>query len=279
MASSIGSWQATRPGIRSNPPDLQGYVELALRGGFPGIAFEPDPTIRRLWLDSYVESILQRDVPMVDRERDPGRMRRYLEAYALNSAGIVDDVTLLQAAGINRRTGAAYERVLTDLGVVEALPAWTSNRLKRLVLSPKRYLVDPALLGSLLGVASRDVMRDGDVLGRVLETLVMSQLRPEAILGETRPRLHHLRQEQGRFEVDLVAEVGFRRIVAMEVKADAAPGAAAARHLIKLRDEIGSAFVAGVVLHTGPRTYQLAERVVAAPIATIWADARQGPTG
>jgi hypothetical protein len=29
--------------------------------------------------------------------------------------------------------------------------------------------------------------------------------------------------------------------------------------------------VAGVVLHTGPRTYALGDRLVAAPISTLWA--------
>lgn len=43
-----------------------------------------------------------------------------------------------------------------------------------------------------------------------------------------------------------------------------------ARHLAWLRDEIGDRFLAGVVLHTGPRVYTLGERIVAAPIASLW---------
>jgi hypothetical protein len=49
-----------------------------------------------------------------------------------------------------------------------------------------------------------------------------------------------------------------------------APTPADARHLTWLRDEYGDRFVAGIILHTGPLTYQLAERVTAAPIATLW---------
>ena len=62
-------------------------------------------------------------------------------------------------------------------------------------------------------------------------------------------------------------------MVAIEIKADSAPGPDAARHLAWLRDAIGERFVAGVVLHTGPRTYRLGERLVAAPIATLWSGA------
>jgi uncharacterized protein len=56
----------------------------------------------------------------------------------------------------------------------------------------------------------------------------------------------------------------------VEVKADAAPGRGDARHLLWLRDQLGDRFEAGVVLHTGPRTYQLEERIHAAPISTLW---------
>jgi len=58
-------------------------------------------------------------------------MRRYAEAYALNSAGVVDDRTIFDAARIDRRTAVAYEHLLTNLLLVEAVPAWSSSRLKR----------------------------------------------------------------------------------------------------------------------------------------------------
>lgn len=34
--------------------------------------------------------------------------------------------------------------------------------------------------------------------------------------------------------------------------------------------ETGKRFVRGVVFHTGPRAYELDERILAAPIATLW---------
>jgi hypothetical protein len=86
-----------------------------------------------------------------------------------------------------------------------------------------------------------------------------------------RPRLYHVRQEQGRFEIDLLAELGGGRFIAIEVKADAAPSSESSRHLVGLRDRFGDSFVAGIVLHTGPRVYALGDRIVAAPISSIWA--------
>ena len=63
---------------------------------------------------------------------------------------------------------------------------------------------------------------------------------------------------------------GGRYVVAVEIKAHSAPTPHAARHLVWLREQLGDRFLAGVVLHTGPRIYRLDDRVVAAPIASIW---------
>lgn len=57
----------------------------------------------------------------------------------------------------------------------------------------------------------------------------------------------------------------------LEIKADAAPTADSARHLAVLRDRYPDTFVAGIVLHTGPRAYRLGERLLAVPISTLWA--------
>ena len=90
-------------------------------------------------------------------------------------------------------------------------------------------------------------------------------------MTESRPRLYHVRQEQGRFEIDVLAELGGGRVVAIEVKASSAPTTKDARHLAGLRDRAGDAFVAGIVFHTGPRAYGLGERIIAAPISALWA--------
>lgn len=252
-------------------PDLRGYVALALRGGFPEPALRLSEPARQRWLESYVEQLLTRDAEQVGVSRDPVRLRRYFESYALNSAGVVDDRTLYETADVDRRTALAYERLLENLLVVESMPAWSSNRLKRLVLSSKRYVVDPALIGAVLRLDESAILRDGDLLGRLLDTFVAAQLRAELVVSSSRPRLYHVRQRDGRHEIDVLAELAARRVVAIEVKASSAPSRDDARHLTWLREQLGDRFVAGLVLHTGPRTFRLDERITAAPIAALWA--------
>lgn len=257
--------------VGTDPPDLRGYIELALRSGFPEAALRLSGQPRQAWLESYVEDLLTHDIEAAEGgHRDRQRLRRYFEAYALSSAGVTNHKTIYDAAEVNKATAIAYEGLLESLLVAEAVPAWRSNRLKRLVHQPKRYLIDPALIAAALRIEVTGVMRDGELLGRVLDTFVAAQLRPELATATSRPRLHHLRTEQGRHEIDLIAELAGERLIGIEVKAGSAMSVDDARHLAWLRDEMGERFVAGVVLHTGGRIYGLGERIVAAPIATLW---------
>ncbi|MGH9171334.1 MAG: ATP-binding protein [Acidimicrobiales bacterium] len=256
--------------VPSDAPDLRGYVELALAGGFPEPVLRLAGSARRAWFDTYVDQLVTRDAEGLDGVRDPVLLRRYFEALCVNTAGVVDDKTVYDAAAISRMTAGAYERLLSDLFVFEALPAWSNNRLSRLVKAPKRYLVDPSLVASALRLDERAVLRDGDLLGRVIDTFVVSQIRPEAELSPLRARLHHLREKDGRHEIDLLAEVTGGDVIAIEIKATAAPTGSDARHLAWLRDRLGPRFLAGAVLHTGPRPFVLGERIFALPICSLW---------
>jgi predicted AAA+ superfamily ATPase len=257
--------------VPPDPPDLRGYVELALRSGFPEAALRLSGQPREAWLESYLEDLLTHDIEAAEEgRRDPRRLRRYFEAYALSSAGVTDRKTIYDAAEVNKATAVAYEGLLESLLVAEAVPAWRSHRLKRLVHQPKRYLIDAALIAAALRTDVAGAMRDGELLGRVLDTFVAAQLRPELAVSASRPRLHHLRTAQGRHEIDLLAELAGGRLIGIEVKAGAAPSAGDAKHLRWLREELGERFAGGVVLHTGPRLYELGEGIVAAPICALW---------
>jgi len=93
---------------------------------------------------------------------------------------------------------------------------------------------------------------------------------PETELAVQRVRLHHLRRASGRQEIDLVAELPGGKVVGIGIKAAAAVGLSEARHLAWLRDRLSDRFAAGVVLHTGPDTFELGDRILAAPVPVIW---------
>ncbi len=94
-----------------------------------------------------------------------------------------------------------------------------------------------------------DIVTDGDLLGRVLDTFVATQIR---------------------HEIDHIIEIGLRKIFAAAVKATASPSAEDMKHLRWLKAELGSAVVGAVLLHTGPMSIIFDDNILALPIATLW---------
>ncbi len=262
-----GTAELSAPG---EVPDLRDYVRLAMPGGFPEPALRLPERARSRWLESYLQQMVTRDAQLVDGGRDPARLRRYVDVLALNTAGLSDAKTLFMAAGISRTTADSYERLFGELFLLDLVPAWFSNRLKRLVKSPKRYLVDTGLVVGALNLDEDAIMRDHNLIGRLLDTLVAAELRAELPACRSRPRLHHLRTEAGRQEIDLVVELAGGSVIAIEIKAGTAVNARDARHLVWLRDELGAGFVHGLVMYTGPRIFELSERITAVPICALW---------
>ena len=91
-----------------------------------------------------------------------------------------------------------------------------------------------------------------------METFVVVQLRAEAETVRLRYRLSHLREQDDRHEVDIIVELGGGRIVCVEITAASGVGRSDARHLIWLREKAGHRFAAGVAVHTGRDTFEIA---------------------
>ncbi len=251
---------------RRSDLDLREYVEMALHGGFPPLLFM-DHADRPRWLAGYVDQLVTRDALGVEPGRDPERLRRYLQALAANTAQTVEHKVLYDAAGIDRKTAVAYDRLLDSLRITTAVPAWSSSELKRLTKTPKRHLMDPALAGPLLGIDPSGVMRNAALLGALFESLAVLHFRVLASSGRTAVRLYHLRSEG--HEVDLVLEGPDRRLIAIEIKATASPTREDARHLLWLRDRLGDRVAACLIVHSGPTAFRLAEEILAVPLGAL----------
>ncbi|MCL2423860.1 MAG: DUF4143 domain-containing protein [Micrococcales bacterium] len=251
-------------------PDVSGYLDLALRSGFPEAIATPDRS-RSAWLDTYMDHVVTRDSHLSGEKVDTTRFGRYLQVLGLHSSCVTPDQTLYEAAGINRITASAYDALLARLYLVATIPAWSSSQVKRLVRTPKRCLVDAGLMASLLHMDATAILLDPELKGRVIETFVAAQLAAELPFTQARPGLFHLRDANGRREIDLILEYPGGRVAAIEVKASPTATNAEAKHMRWLRDELGDRFVAGVLLYTGSLTREIDDRVFAAPISTCWA--------
>lgn len=256
--------------------DLRDYLVDALTSGWPEAVRIPGDRGRQRWLAGYVDQLVTREAPALGIAKDPVRMRRYLRVLAANTAGVPTHKLLYDSAALSRNTATAYDDLFDTLFITQRVPAWAGNQMDRTVRLPKRYLIDPGLMGPLLRVDERRALRDGDLLGRLLDTYVTAQWRAECAASLVGGDMFHLRDTNGRHEVDLLIEVRDGQVIGIEVKASAAPVRSDARHLEWLRDRLGPAFRAGFIMHTGPRVIRFADRIAAVPIALMW---RPGAAG
>jgi predicted AAA+ superfamily ATPase len=57
--------------LPDSPPSLNGYISLALRGGFPESVLASSERLRRRWLRAYVPQLITRDAEMVEGAKPP----------------------------------------------------------------------------------------------------------------------------------------------------------------------------------------------------------------
>ncbi len=259
----------TLDGISAMNLQLDDYLQLAMQSGFPEPVFRLDQINGSDWLESYLDHVISRDINDA-AGRDPVRLRQYLEVLGLSTSGLPTEATLTAAAGLNHRTAVAYDKTLRNLYLVDHVPAWSTNRLTQLNKGSKRYFTDAGLAMASARVTLQSAMRNSDLMGRILDTFVAHQLRPEVALLRPKARLHHLRTEGGRQEIDLLIDLGPDQIIGIEIKATSAPTRRDAKHLMWLRERLGDKMIRGVVFHTGRFPYELDERIWALPISTIW---------
>ena len=264
----------SRFAVPANPPGILDYLDIALDGGFPGAVAASAAGVRDDWMRTYVDVAVTRDLDELSagkgRRRSPETLRRFLTACALHTSVVVPGSTLARSAGLDHRTAAGYHEMLTVLRLMQDVPAWRSNRLKRLTSMPKRHLTDSGLAAWLMGVDREGLKRDTDARERIIDTYVTAQIRTEAEASRGRVHMFHLRTQGGEREIDLIVEFG-RRVAAFEVKTASAPSPRDARHIDWLRRQLpAERFAGGVVFHTGPRRYGLGDRIEAVPIAGLW---------
>jgi predicted AAA+ superfamily ATPase len=133
----------------------------------PPAVLEGAARSRRRWYVSYLDQLVTRDAAGIAEGRDPVRLRRYVDVLAKNTAGLPSESALLDAGQINARTAAGYDRLLQSLGVLDIVPAWSTNRLKRLTQLGKRYLTDTGLTAGALRVDAADLLREGRPVARL----------------------------------------------------------------------------------------------------------------
>jgi predicted AAA+ superfamily ATPase len=243
-------------------------ADAIVAGGYPEALARTTARRQQAWYRDYVEALVQRDVRDLARIASLEALPRLLALAAGQTARLINISDLASPFHLSRPTIRDYVTLLERVFLLEELPPWHSNRLSRLVKTPKLHLGDTGVACALLGLDADALRADRNVLGQLLETFVFQELRRQASWHEDEVRFHHFRDKDGA-EVDIVLERG-ARVAGVEVKASATVTAADFRGLRKLKAAAGKRFAAGIVLYDGETSAGFGEGFYAVPIRTLW---------
>ena len=248
------------------------YIERICRGGLPLAVGRRGPA-RARWFDDYVRVALARDVTELSKIRQGALLPSLLRRLAGQTGQVLNMAAAGRAAGLEPKTAEAYTKLLEDLFLIRRLDAWGRTLRARAAAYPKIHVLDSGLAARLMGVTPQKLDRlDPAALsefGHLLETFVVGELHKQASWSNEVSGIGHWRTHDGQ-EVDLVIEHADGSVTAFEVKAGARVNRRDARGLRTLRSALGDAFNAGFVLHTGGSAFHLDDRIIAAPIDTLW---------
>ena len=244
-------------------------AERIVSGGYPAALARTSSKRRAAWYRDYLDALVQRDVRDLARIASLDVLPRLLKAAAGQTARLINVADLAAPFSLSRPTIRDYVTLLRQVFLLEELPSWHSNRLKRLVKTPKLHVSDTGLACSLLGIDAAALWDDRTLLGQLLESFVFGELCRHASWSDEPISFFHFRDRDGT-EVDIVVERSGRVLAGVEIKASATLTAADFRGLRKLRDTAGKKFVSGVLLYDGEATVSFGDRMFAVPIRVLW---------
>jgi len=244
-------------------------AERIVAGGYPAALARASQRRRVAWYRDYIETLTQRDVRDLARISSLDVLPRLLQLAAAQTARLVNIAEMASPFQLTRPTIREYVTLLERVFLLEHLPPWHSNRMSRLVKTPKLHMGDTGVAAALLGVDGVALAKDRPLLGQLLETFVFQELRRQASWSEWPVAFHHFRDKDG-VEVDMVLERGANELAGIEVKAAATVTAADFRGLKKLQAAVGERFVSGAVLYDGEHSVGFGHGLFAVPVRALW---------
>lgn len=238
-----------------NPQD--DWHTLASMSGYPTPALDCGTAeARAIWYQGYIDTYLDRDLQDLASIANRTDFRRLMRVAALRIGAIVNKTEWGRDAGIPPTTVDRYLDLLETSYQLVRINAYSVNRTKRLIKSPKCYWSDTGLAMYVAG--------ETEASGFHLENMVLCDLLAWRDSMAQRPSIRHWRTTTGD-EVDFVIELPDQALIAVECKGGSQPGHRDAASLRSFITEYGSKVRGALLLHGGTDTYQLGDRILATP--------------
>lgn len=260
------------PSPQLDLPELsrRDYLTTVVQSSFPEIHNAP-AALAEAWLDAYVERVTNLDARLVRRVQHPDRLGRLLRLLAAEPAMEFVAAKAGRSLDVPARSIPAYLDTLRDVYLIDELDPWGRNLSSRVAGRKKVMFNDTAIASILTGTDVESLECDiaGQLTGGLVENFVATELAKQRAWSSVKFNIMHYRHRDGE-EVDLILENRRHQIVAIEVKTTTTVRAQHVRNLRSVRDKVGDAFIAGIVLYTGTKILPFGDNIWAVPINALW---------
>ena len=228
------------------------FISAVINGGYPEVYTLPEKA-KKAWYDFYIKARITKDIATFENiQADKiSHLDKLLKVLAGQVASLVNYSNISKNVGIADKTVAKYIQLLEALYIVKLIPAYSNNRLKRVVKSPKVHFIDSGLASHLLNVDLKSSMTgNNEHLGNLVETFVYSELIKHQSYADTSIEIFHFRDQQKK-EVDFVLKSRTGDVVALEIKSGSNLKPEHFKGLVALAQTTLSKNFKGIVLYGG----------------------------
>jgi len=237
-------------------------LPFMLKGFMPPLMYLKNLQDILLWWEGYIKTYIERDVRDLSQIESLIDFRRLLDSIGVRSGSTLNQSDLSRDTGISQPTVYRYLKILEVSNIIKRIPAYAKNKTKRIIKSPKVYLIDPALSIYLSGYHDIESLQNARELGGFFETLVLLHLSAYAEIMVPKAKILYWRTTTGK-EVDFIVEYG-KKILAIEVKYTKKPTFFDAKNLNIFLEDNKEA-IRGVIIHAGSEIKWLSSKIIAIP--------------
>ncbi|OGO95496.1 MAG: hypothetical protein A3F41_02190 [Coxiella sp. RIFCSPHIGHO2_12_FULL_44_14] len=179
--------------------------EQLIWGGLPEVLLLPDEKKRLTYIVDYLQTYLEKDVRAIATITDLSLYKNLLEISAELTGSVRNDQKIIEALHCSRDALKKYRGFLTaTLMYQEIYPPITST-LKRLVKSPKGYLLNNGLISYLTGINTLSVLIKSGQIGHRLENWFLKELNCAIARTPIYSKIHYWRTTAGA-EIDFIVQ-------------------------------------------------------------------------
>jgi len=231
-------------------------------GGLPEVLEALSESSRLKYLGDYLQTYLEKDIRAIDSIGDLHMYQNLMKICAEVTGSVRDDKKIIDALHCSRNTLLKYrDYLLATLQYIEVFP-FVQSSIKRLVKSPKGYVINNGLVSYLTGLHDLAILKSTSLIGHRFENWFLNEIQTWLDTQAENRQIYFWRTASGA-EVDFIVTLG-RRIVPIEVTYASQIETKKINNLKNFMTDCPEALI-GVFCYMGPLSFDQENRILFLP--------------